>query len=50
MIRQYGFTEDEVFPTGAHFKGSDYGNDVNFPIPEDEENNPNFVSCADRNA
>lgn len=50
MIRQYGFTEDEVFPTGQHFKGSAFGDDVNFPIPQDEENNPNFVACIDRAA
>jgi hypothetical protein len=45
MVRHYGYGEDDVFPTGLHFKGSDYGNQMNFPIPEDETNNPNFVQC-----
>jgi len=26
-----------------------YGSDVNFPVPVDEENNPNFTQCIDRN-
>ncbi len=30
--------------------GSTYGNDVNFPVPFDETNNPNFKGCIDRNA
>jgi hypothetical protein len=25
-----------------------YGTDVNYPIPLDEQNNPNFVQCLDR--
>lgn len=51
LIRQYSRGAETVFPTGAYFKeGSTYGPDVNFPIPEDEENNPNFDSCLDRNA
>ncbi|CAN5853605.1 hypothetical protein BH23GEM6_BH23GEM6_23690 [soil metagenome] len=27
-----------------------YGTDVNFPIPFDEQNNPNFTECINRNA
>ncbi len=52
LVRQYGRTEDEVFPTGAYFKvqAGDYGDDVNFPVPFDEENNPNFEQCIDRDA
>lgn len=52
LIRQYDRTEDEVFPTGNYFKtqAGDYGDDVNFPVPFDEENNPNFDTCLDRNA
>jgi hypothetical protein len=50
-IRQYGRLADDVFPTGPYFKAqfTDYGSDVNFPIPIDEENNPNFAQCIDRN-
>lgn len=60
LIRQYGRTEDQVFPTGAYHKsaqGGVYGDDVNFPIVLDERNNPEFADfpsnvslCLDRNA
>jgi starch-binding outer membrane protein, SusD/RagB family len=50
LIRQYGRGTETVFPTGAYFKqGRVYGTDVNFPVPIDEENNPNFVQCIDKN-
>lgn len=50
LVRQYGRDVESVFPTGAYFKaGSTYGVDVNFPIPQDELNNPNFVQCIGRN-
>jgi len=38
-----------VFPTGPYFKGGNYGVDVNIPVPQPEENNPNFTQCIDRN-
>lgn len=47
LIRQYGRTEDGVFPTGAFFKGGDYGNDVSFPIPFVELENRNFEAEPD---
>jgi hypothetical protein len=50
LIRQYGRTEDAVFPTGLHFKGDNYGDDVNVPVPFNERNNPNFTGCIDRGA
>lgn len=50
LVRQYGRAEDDVFPTGAYFKGGDYGDDVNFPIPDQEKENPNFEDCLDRSA
>ena len=50
LIRQYGRTQDKVFPTGVYFKGGSYGTDVNFPIPDSELLNPNFKGCIDRNA
>jgi hypothetical protein len=51
LIRQYGHSADTVFPTGPYFKVQfpTYGTDVNFPIPIDEQNNPNFTQCTDRN-
>lgn len=50
LIRQYGRPTESVFPTGTYFKGvpPQYGPDVNFPIPIDELNNPNFAQCIDR--
>ncbi len=50
LIRQYGRTAANTFPTGLHFKGGNYGVDVNLPITQSEQNNPNFTQCPDRNA
>ena len=50
LIRQYGRTPDQVFPSRAYHKGGEFGPDVNFPIPVDEENNPSFQGCFDREA
>ncbi len=50
LIRQYGRTQDNVFPTGNYFKGGSYGPDVNFPVPSQEQVNPLFSSCLDRKA
>ena len=50
LIRQYGRPEATVFPTGPYLKGGSYGTDVNIPIPIEEQNNPNFQGCIDRNA
>jgi len=45
----FGRAVNTVFPSGAYFKnGLTYGSDVNFPIPLDEQNNPNFTQCLDR--
>lgn len=45
----YSRTQAAVFPNGAFFKGGNYGPDVNFPVSQAEENNPNFHGCIDRN-
>jgi hypothetical protein len=46
----YARAIESVFPTGAYFKQAfTYGTDVNLPVPFDEENNPNFTQCIDRN-
>ena len=50
LIRQYGRTADNVFPTGAFHKGGVYGNDVNLPVTDTEKSNPQFTGCIDRNA
>jgi hypothetical protein len=45
------FNAGNTFPTGTHYRGGTYGPDVNLPVPKDEENNnPNFHGCIDRNA
>jgi hypothetical protein len=44
LIRQYGRSAETVFPTGAYFKGGTYGTDVNSPVPQGEQNNPNYVA------
>jgi starch-binding outer membrane protein, SusD/RagB family len=48
LIRQYGRTEANTFPQGVHYKGGNYGSDVNLPVVTDERNNPNFQGCTDR--
>ncbi len=45
----YGRPVDAVFPNGPYHKGGSYGSDVNLPVPIEEENNPNFSGCLDRN-
>jgi hypothetical protein len=54
LVRQYGRTADNVFPTGPHYKTSQYGSDVNLPVHTDEQNNPKFKeaggACLDRSA
>ena len=52
LVRQYDRPVEQVFPSGAYFKGGAYGNDVNFPIPFQEENNPTESAgqCLNRDA
>lgn len=52
LIRQYGRGAETVFPTGAYFKGGTYGTDVNSPVPQREQNNPNYTpgSCKQNEA
>jgi hypothetical protein len=53
LIRQYGRTANQVFPTGNTPPGvaeATYGPDVNFIIPRDEFNNPLFSGCINRDA
>src|SRR3989441_329116 len=49
LERQYGRPDNQVFPTGPYFKsGLQYGTAVNYPVPIDELNNPNFRQWLDR--
>jgi len=42
LMRQYGKSDTQVFPTGPYFKGGTFGHDVAFPVPFTENQNPNF--------
>ena len=46
LLRQYGRAASTVYPTGAWFKGGNYGTAIQMSIPVEEQNNPNFVSCT----
>jgi hypothetical protein len=46
LIRDYGRTAANTFPEGTHYRGGTYGTDVNLPVPQQEENNPNFSRTA----
>lgn len=52
LIRQYNYGSESVFPTGAYPKGGTYGTDVNVPVPQAEQNNPNYQagSCKQNQA
>jgi hypothetical protein len=52
LIRQYNRAAESVFPTGPYFKGGTYGTDVNSPVPQREQNNPNYTpgSCKQNEA
>ena len=49
LIKHLSRPAESVFPSGAYFKGGTYGVDVNYPVPFQETNNPNFTQCLDRN-
>ena len=50
LVRQYGRSQDKVFPVGQHYKGGVFGSDVAFPVPDAERINPQFNGCIDKNA
>jgi hypothetical protein len=50
LVRQYQRAVNTVYPTGPYPSGGVYGDQVNFPVPFNERNNPNFTGCLDRNA
>ena len=53
LVRQYNRPVDQVFPVGEHYRGGNYGPDVNLPVPQQEENNPELAgtpACIDRKA
>jgi hypothetical protein len=50
LIRQYGRTQTQVFPTGNYFKGGTYGSDITLVPSQTELNNSKWTACTDRNA
>jgi starch-binding outer membrane protein, SusD/RagB family len=54
LVRQYGRTQDQVFPNGAFTRNGAasgvYGTEVAFPVPDAEKANPNFTGCLDTKA
>ena len=50
MVRQYGFDANTVFPIGNTVYLSPFNSDVTLPVPAEEDANPNFHGCTDRNA
>jgi hypothetical protein len=53
LVSQHNQSADAVFPVGAWHKGGNYGTDVNFPVVQAEQNNPNVPAgtqtCINRN-
>lgn len=47
MVLYHGFSDNDVLPSGAFFKGGDYGIDVNFIIPF-EDNVEGRTGCTSR--
>ncbi len=45
----YGRAVNTVYPNGIFVKGGLYGDATMLPIPFDEQNNPKFSGCTDRN-
>jgi hypothetical protein len=58
LTYQYGRAPETVWPTGPYQdgnpdkQGTNYGPDVNLPIPQEESNNPQFTGgqCTNRSA
>jgi len=54
LVRQYGRTQDKVFPTGNFTRNGtpvgQFGTQVAFPVPDAEKVNPNFTGCLDTKA
>jgi hypothetical protein len=50
LVRQYGRTQDKVYPSGQQYKGVPYGSDTALPVPDAERVNPQFSGCIDKNA
>jgi hypothetical protein len=54
LVRQYGRSQDVVFPAGKFTRNGtpsgNFGSQVAFPVVDDERSNPNFHGCLDTKA
>lgn len=46
LVRQYGRPSNTVFPSGPHFRGGTFGDDVAYPVPFNEQNNESYDPAA----
>jgi hypothetical protein len=46
LVRQYSRAVETVFPQGHYLRGGSYGSLVAFPVPVNENNNPQFDRSA----
>jgi hypothetical protein len=49
LVRQYGRPQNQVYPSGVFFKGGNYGQLTQLPVPDSERSNPLFTGCIDTN-
>jgi hypothetical protein len=42
LVKNYGLSATQVYPSGDYHKGGSFGADLVFPVDFDEGNNPNF--------
>lgn len=49
LLRQYGRTVGQTWPTGPYKAGVNYGTDVVFILTLSEQSNPNLHYCTDKN-
>ncbi len=49
LLRQYGRTVAQTWPTGPYKAGVNYGTDVVFILTLSEQSNPNLHYCTDKN-
>ncbi|MEP6619966.1 MAG: hypothetical protein ABJE47_11645 [bacterium] len=50
LVRQYGRTMTQVYPSGPFHKGGNYGTLTAFPVPDAEKSNQLFTGCIDGKA
>ena len=43
LVRYYNRSADNVYPRGVHYRGGNYGTDINLPVPQAELNNPQYT-------